>query len=70
MNGIHKRLDEFMLIFSKLHQVSIPSDFLSKERSVPLLPRNGVNHRTLQFNLPEDFLSKEKAEHILEENKS
>ena len=56
VDEINRMLDEIMLMFSKLYQASLPSDFHPKERSDPLLPRTEVINRILQFNLLEDFL--------------
>jgi len=43
MDGLARRLDGFMLMFSKLPHVSLPP----RERSDPLLPGNGVIYRAV-----------------------
>jgi len=46
MNGLARRLDGFMLMFSKMPQVSLPTDFPPKEQPEPILQGNGTNLRT------------------------
>ena len=54
MDRLARRLDAFMLMFSKLPQVSLPNDFPSKEQSDPILQGNVTVPRTagsLEFEI-------------------
>ena len=46
MDGLARRLDGLMLMFSKRPQVSFPNDFPPKERPDPILQGNGTVPRT------------------------
>lgn len=46
MDGLTRRLDGFMLMFFKMPQVSLPTDFPPEERFDPILHGNGTNLRT------------------------